>query len=536
MRCFCKQWLLFFCVACSLSLPAQEHRFRFFPISGLAPESDVLIGQMKNHFFFYNPSHTNLLRLQVYDTVTQSTVNRDYPYYGKLLSIRIFETTIQFVFAGPEITGTNYTFLDLDENGNKVQEKKGKMPSLSGPVKLVSSPDKQYTLFYEIAKKSSDSSQFRGVLTDKKQVVVKTLQYGFKQNEDLDGLPETILDNNGNTHILVYDKYSNYRISSDLTVNTIPLQEEQIISETFNFEKVKLKTLQVFLNRECNCLQAEGMYVDGITRINKGLYSIALPLGRQNKLAQRFIPFPDEMIRNFKKGFSATEESVIQSVQLEEMVYAEDGSFAVLRLSNGIPQKLQHLGAEEDQSLKSFSKALSTSRSADFQPPPTVISTAGVSTQNQQRVRTMPMPADKYANAPAAIAGSPARQSPLSSRSTGRNAPKFICVKLAKEQGIQWYNSCSLDVFATGDELYNRVFFVTGEKETMPVVLYQADSKDDPYPVLMNMKPGKPSFQKFPEKKLVFSPVRFLSPLQYASLYFNMETGMGGLLLIQAEK
>lgn len=102
--------------------------------------------------------------------------------------------------------------------------------------------------------------------------------------------------------------------------------------------------------------------------------------------------------------------------------------------------------------------------------------------------------------------------------------------------GIQWYTGRSLDIFAADDELYNRIFFIGGEKEEVPLVLYQADALDEPSPVLITMKDGKQILDKFPEKKLIFSPMLFLDHFQYGSVYLNTETGVGGLLVIQTKE
>jgi hypothetical protein len=100
-------------------------------------------------------------------------------------------------------------------------------------------------------------------------------------------------------------------------------------------------------------------------------------------------------------------------------------------------------------------------------------------------------------------------------------------VKLEKERGIQWYESRALDIFNYNNDVYNRSFISSGEKQEITMLLYQADAADEPYPVLVTIQPGKQTVERLPEKKLVFSPLQFLAPGQYASLYQNTETGRG---------
>ena len=283
-------------------------------------------------------------------------------------------------------------------------------------------------------------------------------------------------------------------------------------------------------------MQVEGLYVNGSGKNNKGIYSIAFPLGRKNALAPRFIPFSLEMIKNFKRGFSATEESILNSLQLQEIIYSDWGSFAVLALTNGIPQQSAGYRPEDDPTRKSFYRNLNTSRVLEYQPPIATTSSTTPTGTNIPRTRIVNQNFDKYANAAPIITGMPVKFSSLSSSASGRNAPKIICIKLDAEQGFRWYTSRTLDVFNNGRDTYNRILLIGGEKETIPFVLYQADVLDEPYPLLVTMKDGIQLFEKFPEKKLVFSPFQFLNPSHYASLYQNKETGVGGLLFIHTKE
>ena len=525
--------VIFITLFISYLTAAQEHNFRFFPMAGLSLESHALIGKIGSRFYLLNTNTKDVLELSILDTSTLKRTIKEYEFPKRFLSIRVNEHSLVFVSYSQENNGGIGHMIELDEEGELINQKQILLPTLHGPVKAITSADKQFILFYEMAKMSSDSTQLRGVLIGTEWKIRKQLLYSYHYNNEKDAEPEIFLDDRGNTHVLVYDKYSNYRISSDITVNSIPVGEEQIISETFTFEKVKMKGMQVFQNMECNCIQVEGIYVDGNTKENKGLYSIVFPPGRKNELAPRFIPFTDELIRNFRKGFSATDESILKSIQLQEMLYSENGSFAILRISNGIPQPVQKQTFEEDPSTRSFNKALSVSRGADYQPPPLVIATAAATANGQnQRQQTVRVPNDKYANAPPQMNTGPKNNSPLSSRSSGRNAPKFVCVKLTKDQGINWISSRTLDIFNLDDNIYNKVYFLSGEKESLPMVLYQADGKDEPAPTLITLKQGKPTQEWFPEKRILFSPLLFLDNAQYASLYYHIENGISGLMVV----
>jgi hypothetical protein len=121
----------------------------------------------------------------------------------------------------------------------------------------------------------------------------------------------------------VYDKYNNYRLSTELTINTISFEEEDMVSETFSLQKMKLKTMNIFQDASCNCLQAQGMYADGSTKTVRGMYTLSFPAARVNELRQRFSPFTPEMIKEFKKGFAATDGGICNSLLLTEIMYTE---------------------------------------------------------------------------------------------------------------------------------------------------------------------------------------------------------------------
>lgn len=513
-----------------IALPAQKHSFSFFPLNNPAFSQQSLLGRAGTHFFLMDQEHSNGLSLYIFDTATGSGISKNYPF-PKPISMQLNERSIVFISAQPAKSGSSFHLLELDANGEAIRTKVGPLPMLKGRVKLATSLDKKHLLFYQLSKVASDSSIISGLMLGADWETKKQLQYSFKYNADLDADPEIFLDNNGNTHVLVTDKFTNYRISSDLTVNTIPFMQEQMVSETFNFAKVKLKSLQVFQNTECDCMQAEGIYVDGLDKTNRGIYSLAFPPDRKNELSPRFILFNEEMIRNLRLGFSATDELIQKSLELQDIFFDDNGSVAVMRLAAGIPQKLLN----HDPALDAFTRALSISRGADLQTP--VVSTATRLPRTPgapppTAPRTIPQP-DKYVNASPDLAGSAVRRSPLSSRASARNSPKLIFMKLEKDRGIQWYGSRPLDIFNYNFDTYNRSFIINDENGVITLLLYQADAADEPYPVLVTFQAGKQFVEKIPEKKLLFSPLQFLAQGQYAALYQNTETGLGGLLLIR---
>lgn len=489
-----KTLLCFFCLLIGSQVFSQTHQFQFFPVKEPGVWQMQLAGKLGSRFFLISPEKIPGLGVYIYDTVTRSGAMHDFDFPKSLVEVQTGENTIRFIATSRNQEQISAHLLEMDSTGKLIRQQETVLPGVKISPRLLISGNRQYLLFYQLIRKTTDSSLLRGVLLDADWKQRKQLLYSFRHNTEQDAEPETFLDNQGNTHVLVYDKYANYRMSSDLAVNSISLNEEQIVSETFTFEKVKLKSLRVFQNNECNCLQAEGMYVDGLSKKNKGIYSIAFPTGRKNELAPRFIPFHNEMIRNFRKGFSATDETIQANLQLLDILYTDNGSVAVLKLAAGVPSPVQRIR------LNSVS--------------------------------------DRFANSGPMGGGLPPRFSALASKATGRNAPKLIFIKLAKEQGFAWYAARPLDVFnidIADESLRGQLLGSDGYQEVQ-FLLYQADKQQDPYPFLITITKGEQTVRKFPSKQLRFSPLQLTAPGQYASLYLNKETEEAGLLLLHTRE
>ena len=521
-------WLIVLVFAGLPSFGKAQQVFRFFPINETGISRDGFVGKLGRNFLFVVDAATPAVTLYLHDTLTGSGREQVYSFPRPMNAIYIHDTTAS-LFA---LTGSNPVtlhLLEINDRGKELRRKEIQLPLLRGGVRLISSDNRQSHLMYQVIRKQGDSSLLRGVLINPDWTIQKTLSYSFAYNPDMDAEPEIFLDNMSNTHVLVYDKFSNYRISTDLVLNTVPATDETMISETFSFQKVKLKTMKLFQNNECNCIQAEGMYADGQGKKNRGLYSIAFPPGRQNQLAPRFMPFTEEMIRNFRKGFSATDEMVQNSLQLHDILYSDSGSFVLLRLQVGMVQRNNALG-EGDPSLNFLSKSMAISRATD--PVVTTVNTSAPATANSPTPRTRSTGnGDRYANTNTMTGSSMKNRSPLYSKSTGRNAPKLIVVKMDKEKGINWYQSRSLDQFSTTEEAHNRQYIATGIPDEIRMLMYEADALEDPYPVMVSIYEGQIKTEKFPVKKIILSPPRYIRPGVLGALYFDNDKT--GLVIVQ---
>ena len=533
----CIKWIVL-CVFLNVSfcLPAQNRDFFSFPLPDIGLQNQGLIGNLGKRFLLLNTENRAQLALSIFDTSSRQLTKLAYPF--SLANATWVLSPQSVVFAGIEndSKGASCHFLEIDQDGKTLRNQSVHLELTKSPVHILTSNNKQRLLFFQFQKKSNDSLLLKGYLVDVSGVIQKQLSYPIKYDNDLDAEPELLLDNNGNVHVMVFDKYTNYRMSTDLTIHTIAFTDELVESEVFTFEKVKFKNLRIFQNTEYHCLQAEGLYVDGLHKNSKGIFSIAFPLGRKNQLSPRFIPFTKNMCRNFRQGFSVTEETVINSIQLQDIYYADSGSFFVLKINAGIPQKATKNNGKTNLLNNNQNSLLNTPRITDQQLALINPNAINASSSGRTASRLASIPQDRFVNAPLVETGPAANHSADSSRSYGRNAPKIIFLKLEKELGFDWFTTRTLDIFTSEFSLYNRLFHHSGSSTEIAAALYMVDAQEQPVPVWLTIRSGKISTQKFPEKKILFSPFVYMQNNNYASIYLNLESGQGGLMVTVAKE
>lgn len=525
---FRKPVILLMALHACLTLSAQKHQFSFYPIPAYQYQTEGLVARYGSHFFLMGPEVGKELSLLVFDTVTKKSITRFYPFPRTVLSVDSMGNGLRLITTEIRRNGRVCHFMDLDETGNIIGRKETLLQGWRGNIQFLYSPNRKHLLYYQFITVSEDSSLIRGAIMDTGGRITKDLSYPFRMHASLDAVPEVFLDDQGNTHVLVYDKFDNYRISTNAWVNTIPFLQDEIESAGYVFGKVKLRNMRVFQNRELDCLQAEGMYTDGNDKKNKGIYVIRFPAGKNNALSQRFIPFHQEMTKKLKQGFSATEQMILNGLTLLDVKYEAKGSLALLNLQVGDPQKIMQLKPENDPSVSSFNKSLNNSRASDILLP---VATTATSTQSRNRLQAGF--SDKYVNTLPLSGRTHSLLSPLASRSTSRNAPKLICIKLDSEKGFAWYLTKSLDVFIQERDYYNQVISIKVSDSEMAFVLFQADAAEEPYPVWVSFKNGAQQTEKIPGKMLVLSPIISVSGQGFACLYQDTVNGETGLMLVK---
>ena len=240
-------------LAVCLLAAAQSHDFRFFSIPELPVAYQGFAGKVGSHFFMMNRFNPEGLDLYIYDTASLTGSNRLYGFPRQITAIIAKEKSLVFIALTRHSKGVSYHYLELDEKGDSIHRKSTELEGVNSALRTIISPDQKHILFFQHFKAGADSAVVHGTMISADGAVEKNLDYVYKHDKERDDEPELFVDNNGSTHIFVYDKYNNYRISTEFNINTIPFNEEVMITETFSLQKTKLKTASIFQNTASNC-------------------------------------------------------------------------------------------------------------------------------------------------------------------------------------------------------------------------------------------------------------------------------------------
>jgi hypothetical protein len=168
---------------------------------------------------------------------------------------------------------------------------------------------------------------FTGVILDSSGKIVKTLSYQLAFDQVVHQQPQVILDTKGNTHILFTERISSYHISTSVTVNTIPFNEEELHTESFRFERVKFNRLVLSDNPGKQSIQLQGFYYDASRIYSKtGLVSLQLPYERGKQPNNLFMPFPALLREEARTGLTnlRRKDDVMNSIMLNNIA-SENG-------------------------------------------------------------------------------------------------------------------------------------------------------------------------------------------------------------------
>ncbi|TAJ45926.1 MAG: hypothetical protein EPO58_17190 [Chitinophagaceae bacterium] len=186
-------WLL--CVFMGSPLFSQTHQFQFFPVKEPGVWQMQLAGKLGSRFFLMNPGNTPDLQVYIYDTVTRTGTMHVFDFPKPVVAVQMGENTICIISISRNEDQIKAHLLELDITGKLIRKQETVLPGARMPLRLLSSSNRQFLLFYQLIRKTTDSSLIRGVLLDADWKQRKQLLYSFRRNAEQDAEPETFLDN-----------------------------------------------------------------------------------------------------------------------------------------------------------------------------------------------------------------------------------------------------------------------------------------------------------------------------------------------------
>lgn len=154
---------------------------------------------------------------------------------------------------------------------------------------VVADRQSRFFFFYSLLK-NQQSIFLKGILFDQQLSVLKKIDRAFAYDEDLQRLCSPLVDAKGNIHFLLYDKLTNYRLSANTELYTIPSDGDDAVVESFQFEKKKFYDVILYDPPGGSSIRMAGFYYDGSTKIKQGLACISFPYERGNEISQKFFP------------------------------------------------------------------------------------------------------------------------------------------------------------------------------------------------------------------------------------------------------
>lgn len=306
---------------------AQLATFDIKTVKDVFLSTPKLISYHNGYYQILDFSNTAQSKFYLLDTNLNVRSTRDLPYQAYTgLQKKIGDTTM-ILWNTTSADSTHFTMLKLGIQGEELRQQQWAFSKKEHPSFRFSSIDEQgrFVFYYSLYKDSTDKVLVDGVLIDQQTENTKSLSYSVDLDEALQRLKMPLVDVQGNIHVIVYDKLTNYRLAATVQLHTIPYRERSLLTETFSFDKVKFYDLEFADNTHANEIQLRGFYYDGLTKVKTGLASIGFPYERINKVSNQFTPIKDlqkfylmEGVSYYNKRFEPLDYLKVRSIQQQK--------------------------------------------------------------------------------------------------------------------------------------------------------------------------------------------------------------------------
>ncbi len=300
-----KPGLLLLCILISVFSSAQLPGIQLFENSNAGMistrSSPRLIGKVGENYLMMDNSIKGII-LTVFDSSFEFVSQRDQPssFYR---ANKIIDKDSLHVTWSESHEGEEWLYKQsFDQNGNG---SKMRIVKLNNPdhrfMNLAMDRLNKRSFFYTLQVIDSPNVAIKGAILDANWQKIKEVSGTFSLITNLERAPLPMMDADGNIHVFVYDKLSNYRLSAQLTVHSLLFTENNFRKESFQFDHNKLYDPVFADDPETKHWVMHDFFYEGQSKEKKGVITLKIPYERGKELIPVFQDLPDSVQKELRK-------------------------------------------------------------------------------------------------------------------------------------------------------------------------------------------------------------------------------------------
>jgi hypothetical protein len=544
-----KLLILVLTAICYLPTKAQQPVANFHNLPDSVINNPSFVAAFGNRLLF--------LELGTFNSVTLCSFNQEMQLLEKKKMPQEFlrsryhlmktDSSLQFLFYFRFNDSMYMNLLEMDQalNLKPIKRSGFPLPDLRrSRYDLVTNEQQNYFLFYHVWVYNQDSAFLFGHLTNRNLDLKKEIAYTFSFKQELDTVSNLLLDSYGNIHLLVYDKPMNYRLSSNLNIHTVPFDSDEMITESFAFQKKKILGLLPLENRDKKQIQLGGLFLEGHLKNTEGVMHISMPVTRGNGLDYKLYAFQQMALQHLEKQSLRKPYRMLNGLK-PSFIMREDGK---LRLVAELPsfnygytdttgnyqRSLSRLrfGEAATTNIEDLRRLNNLSQNQIVAP-----ATTGAGRSNRSSRQTSSNNIPSFDASSMLNPNSNFREfrptSPVKFRAISSRAPRYYSFNLSGQGDWLGYQQKGLDEFY--NEVYNMHLPVQLGGEFY-LVAYGASKDDTPFPVLIGYENDKPfliPLTKDPKLEGIrFHQFQKISSNSYLGIYTKEQTDLLGVMVL----
>jgi hypothetical protein len=355
------------------TLAAQKADMQLFASKELSFVQPTFIGKVGSHYMVYDELSGWPSAIYTFDSAFH-LVNRTLEYISApRIKFHISGNAVSITWKKQDRDTLSVSIARLDEKGNELWFNRSKYyfsPRNSSPADLVTDVHGKYFLYYSLYTDPQNNDHLRAVLLDSAWNELKNGLYPLNYDSKLYTLAPLLVDASGNIHMAVYDKLGNYHLSSTLTMHTIPLKKDTLLSESFGLDKTKFYELTLTDDTAGQKVKLLGFYYDGQEKTKKGVADLRLPYERKNLITSEFHPFPEDFADALRSNlrYGRKQDDPTDNISMKE-IFEKDGRLFVSTWLVDMPHYQLQLEKDMDKDEPVKQKKQPKKEENEYHPP-----------------------------------------------------------------------------------------------------------------------------------------------------------------------